>query len=891
MLSLSLLPVLLFLGLGYVRARSALQTEVLRHMESLASAKALGTELLLKERLSDAQVVARRVGLRQRVSNMLTGGEQARKDARRQLSRDLEDLTRIYGHYGGALIVVPATNEVLVSYGRWDETTLMQHAAAASKEAAPQDTTARLSPVYTVGPQQKPALNVVASIPAPGQDDPQAPAIALLVLQVDLDHCLFPFLDDRVGMGETGEVVLLDENGRAIKNLRHDPHALLHRTISTLPAYRATRGQTGTVVARDYCGKPVLAAYHHIDLPKWGLVVQIDQKEAYGPLARLLGTFLGLTAVLTACAGTIAFGFARQIATPIVKLANTAQRLANGDMMARVQPQGNDEIAVLGREFNQMADEITATRMRLEERIEQRTAELHQIQERLALALDSGNIGTWEFWPQTGVATFDEQTHRLVGYSYAELPPRMDTLWQLAHPDDMSRVRSALEDCLLGNAPSAEGEFRMRCQSGEWRWYYASGKVVERGLHGSPQRVIGILIDITERKALQEQLQRAARLEAVGTLAGGIAHDFNNLLTGISGYAQMARQTVTDGSQTASDLEQILNLAQRAARLTRQLLAFSRRQTLEPTVLNINVLVEDMTKMLRRIIGEDIELRFYPASDLGNTYADAGQIEQVVMNLAVNARDAMPHGGILTIETQNIELSREYEESHVEVQAGSYVMLAISDTGSGMDEQTKARIFEPFFTTKGLGRGTGLGLAVVHGIVKQHHGHITCYSEPGAGTTFKVYLPRVDVDVPQHTPMTPENLTLAGNETVLLVEDDDAVRLVAQRALEVHGYTVLSCANVGEALKRFSTYAEEISLLLTDVVLSDGSGKDLYSQLWMQRSDLKVLYMSGYTVNTITHHSVLDPGTPFIQKPFTPQSLAQRVRQVLNASSSALPSS
>ncbi len=387
--------------------------------------------------------------------------------------------------------------------------------------------------------------------------------------------------------------------------------------------------------------------------------------------------------------------------------------------------------------------------------------------------------------------------------------------------------------------------------------------------------------DVTERKSLEEQLRQSQKMEAIGRLAGGIAHDFNNILTGIIGYAQFLLDEAEEDSQASRDLRQIRDLGDRAARLTGQLLAFSRRQPLEPVVLNINSLVGDIARMLRRLIGENIELKFGPSDDLGNVRADPGQVEQVLMNLAVNARDAMPDGGRLTIETANVELDQEYANSHPDAEPGPHVMLAVSDTGCGIDKDTRERIFEPFFTTKKNGKGTGLGLATVYGIVKQHNGNIYVYSEPGRGTTFKVYLPRVGAAV--GPPKSDSSIVerAAGGETVLLVEDEDAVRDLAVRVLKRAGYTVLAAGRPSEAVRIFAEHAGEVDLLLTDVVLPERSGRELHEELTRSAPSLKALYTSGYSDGAVVNGDLLKEGTAFLQKPFTPSALAWKVREVL----------
>jgi two-component system, cell cycle sensor histidine kinase and response regulator CckA len=395
--------------------------------------------------------------------------------------------------------------------------------------------------------------------------------------------------------------------------------------------------------------------------------------------------------------------------------------------------------------------------------------------------------------------------------------------------------------------------------------------------------VVGISSDITEQKNLEEQLFHAVKMEAIGRLAGGIAHDFNNLMTSVIGYSDLSLQRIGKDDPLRKGIEQIKKAGQSAASLTNQLLIFSRKQVVQPKVLDINRVIADIEKMLRRVIGEDIMVVSELSPDLRRVLGDPGQIEQVIMNLAVNARDAMPQGGRLTIETKNGYLDEAYAQQHLDVQPGHYVMLAVSDTGIGMTEETRSRIFEPFYTTKEKGKGTGLGLATVYGIVKQSGGHIWVYSEPGRGTTFKVYLPRVDEDsgCPSLEPVHCE-VVRGKSETILLVEDDDCVRDLASTCLRISGYTILVARRGDEALRIFKENEQAIQMLVTDVVMPGVSGRDLARIMQSLSPGLKVLYTSGYTDDAIVHHGVLDAGVNFLQKPFTLDALARKVRQVLD---------
>jgi two-component system cell cycle sensor histidine kinase/response regulator CckA len=402
---------------------------------------------------------------------------------------------------------------------------------------------------------------------------------------------------------------------------------------------------------------------------------------------------------------------------------------------------------------------------------------------------------------------------------------------------------------------------------------------------GESGEIVGFLAiqrDVTEQKQLQEQFRQAQKMEAVGRLAGGVAHDFNNLLTVISGHTDLLLGSMPTDNPAYGQLQEIRRAAARAASLTRQLLAFSRRQVLVPQVLDLNTVVANMEPMVRRLIGEDIALATLLDPGLGRVKADPGQIEQVLLNLAVNSRDAMPQGGKLTIETRNADLDESYARRHLTVVPGHYVMLALSDTGCGMDAHTLSHIFEPFFTTKGPEQGTGLGLATVYGIVKQSGGYIWAYSEVGVGTTFRVYLPRVDA--PLDVIRTEDvEVTAGGTETVLVVEDDPAVRALVQSVLGAKGYQVMTARSVEDALCVAEQHRGPIHLLLTDVVLPGAGGRELAEQLGPLHREMIVLYMSGYTDNAVVHHGVLDARVNFLQKPFTPQTLARKVRSVLDA--------
>ena len=466
------------------------------------------------------------------------------------------------------------------------------------------------------------------------------------------------------------------------------------------------------------------------------------------------------------------------------------------------------------------------------------------------------------------------------GRSCQSLYERPASFLDAVLPEDVAAVRANVA-LIQGGADAGEVEFRLKTPEGNTRSILAR-TVAVRDEAGDVYRIAGVCTDVTEKHNLERQFRQAQKMEAVGRLAGGVAHDFNNLLTVISSYASLLIADHSGNGALRDDLEQILKASSSAASLTRQLLAFSRQQVLEPRALDLNEVVRNAERMLKRVIGEDVRLEVALGENLGRVHADFGQIEQVIMNLAVNARDAMPNGGQLTIETVNVELTDQYADEHFAMKPGSYVMLAVSDSGEGMSDATKGNIFEPFFTTKEAGKGTGLGLSTVYGIVQQSAGSIWVYSEVGKGTTFKIYLPRIDAPADPVVP-APALVSARGTETVLVVEDVEALRDVVRRVLERNGYTVLEAADARGAVAVAGDYPGPIHLLLSDVVLPGESGRELAEELSKVRPGLRVLFTSGYTDDAVIRRDIVARGAAFMQKPFTPEIVERRVREVLDA--------
>jgi two-component system cell cycle sensor histidine kinase/response regulator CckA len=503
--------------------------------------------------------------------------------------------------------------------------------------------------------------------------------------------------------------------------------------------------------------------------------------------------------------------------------------------------------------------------------------EKRETEERYRALFEATPLPMW-LYETPGLEIYDVNQAAVDVYGYSREEFRQLTLYDLRSPEEAEKLRR-----LFAENPDPLA----RWAPGVWEHRKRDGTPLLMDIYthevmvGGRRMRLAIQLDVTEHRRLEEQLRQSQKMEAVGRLAGGIAHDFNNILTTILGYSGLALEELRPGEPLHAELTDIQAAGIKAAELTRRLLAFSRRQILEPRLLDLNATMAGMERMLRRTIGEDVTLEFRPGPGIGTVRADAGQIEQVVMNLAINSRDAMPEGGNIVIETANADLDPEYTRGHADLlPPGRYVMLAVTDTGVGMDEATRARMFEPFFTTKEAGKGTGLGLSTVYGIVKQSGGYIWCYSEPGVGTSFKIYLPRYDAR-PEAAPAVRAAERLGGSETILLVEDEEALLKLGRTILSSQGYRVLTAGSAEEA-KSIADRNPNFELLVTDVIMPGMSGSVLADDLQAARPGLKVLFMSGYTDDAIVRHGILQPGVAFLQKPFTPPALSRKVREILD---------
>ncbi|HKW47163.1 MAG TPA: ATP-binding protein [Gemmatimonadaceae bacterium] len=618
-------------------------------------------------------------------------------------------------------------------------------------------------------------------------------------------------------------------------------------------------------------GSIQLGATDAVPSAPWLVTIEIPRSIAVAPARQFLYGALVIALLMIGLGAVAAWAMSRSITRPLDAIARAAHGIAEGDYSRRTKVTAQNELGRLAASFDAMAAKVEASA-----RERENTLTL------LDVVLASAPIG---------FALLDRELRYLrVNDALAELNGRTRTA-HLGRPaselqPELGEEREALLHRVL-DARQAIVDVELVRNSGP-----SGGS--DRQLRASffpvivadgPPAAIGMFVaETTERRGLEVQLQQAQKMEAVGQLAGGIAHDFNNLLTVITSYGAMVMADMPRESPHAADVQEILNAANRASSLTRQLLAFSRRQVLQPNVLDLNALTGNLEKMLRRLLREDIRLvtTFDPKLALVN--ADAGQLEQVIVNLVVNARDAITRGGRISIETSNVMLGEGYGPMHANAPAGPYVLLSVSDTGKGMDKETQAHIFEPFFTTKPVGQGTGLGLSTVYGIVKQSGGYVWVYSELDRGTIFKIYLPAVagspnvgDVD----REPTPE--PTSAPERILLVEDEPNVRRIAKRILERHGYTVLEASNGVEALRVMERRQEPIALVLTDLVMPEMGGRELASRLRIVSPTSRVLFMSGYTEDAVLRQSVMEPGAVFLDKPFTFDTLIRKVREALAA--------
>jgi PAS domain S-box-containing protein len=597
---------------------------------------------------------------------------------------------------------------------------------------------------------------------------------------------------------------------------------------------------------------------------------ELEEIERAGNRATVTLLSIGLAIFLiTAFLG---WRVTRTIGGRLRQLDSAVRALGRGEFHQRVNVGGRDEIGRLAQVFNDMSARVSDLYETLQRSEAQFRSLIENVSDFIVVLQADGTI-------RYASPSFEREAGE-------RSPVEGQNILSLVIEEDHIEVEKLLAAVQAkgmsaeAEAAPIESEFRIRLRGGGVRILEASATNLLK--HPAVNGIVVNARDVTERRKLEEQLIRAQRMEAIGTLSGGVAHDFNNILTVILGHTEVLLQALQSSPAEYDHLKSIDEASRRASALTRQLLAFSRKQVLQPAVFNLNSLIVDLDKMLRRLISEDIDLRTVTDPQLGATRTDPGQIEQVVMNLVVNARDAMKSGGRITIETANVTLDEDYVRSHAGARPGPHVMLAVSDTGEGISPEILPHIFEPFFTTKEVGKGTGLGLSTVYGIVKQSGGNVWVYSQPGRGSTFKIYLPRVDEPIPSRTE-PPQTTVTSGSETVLLVEDEPSLRDLIRLALTGSGFTVLDVPGPAEALTTSRRHVGALHLLLTDVIMPGMDGPALAKQVQNERPDIKVLFMSGYATNFIMHDGVVDPGTNFLEKPFHPRTLLSKVREVLDS--------
>jgi PAS domain S-box-containing protein len=664
-------------------------------------------------------------------------------------------------------------------------------------------------------------------------------------------------------LGETGRI-LLGSVGGAWSNLR---------TSIDPPPTEAISAQS--VVSYVRAGERRVGHSRTVEGTPLTIVTEIGEDIVLGSSRAFLRRVGGIAALLLLAITGAAWVLGHRITGPLVRLRTAADELVTGEFRVRADEHGHSEIVQVAKAFNRMASET-----------EGHMAALRSSEERFRTLVTATAQIVWWTDPEGNVTDAQPSWQSYTGQSFSNV---RGAGWTGAlHPDDAATALKVWKEAVTSRS-LFENEYRIRRHDGQYRWFLVRAVPI-LAADGRIREWVATCTDITHRREAEErlqakelELQRAQRLDAVGRLAGGIAHDFNNLLAAILAPAELASKQLPKEHPAQRDLDDIRNAALRATDLTRGLLAFGRRQVVAPVVVNLNDIVEAGGRLLQRVIGETVRLEVAPKAARSTVRVDRTQIEQIIMNLAVNARDAMPKGGRLTIETSNVDVDREMAAEHEGLDPGSYVVLAVTDTGTGMDVETQKQMFEPFFTTKAQDRGSGLGLSTVYGIVRQAHGHILVYSELGLGTTFKIFLPYVGENAAASVATSPEMTPPRGVETILLADDEEVIRRVGKRILEDLGYTVLSAASGREAVEMAKNHRGDIHLLVSDVVMPEKNGVEVWEALRLQRPALPALFLSGWASDAVVRHGILDGQVPFLPKPFSSSQLGLKVREVLDS--------
>jgi PAS domain S-box-containing protein len=662
---------------------------------------------------------------------------------------------------------------------------------------------------------------------------------------------------------------IMDARGTVIFRSR-EPSTWIGKDVSKTPLFGASRAKRmGTAAVSDLDGVSVFSGFVTATRVPWMVQVGSPQILAFAKERADFWRAIGFGALALVVAIILAWTQATGIIVPMRTVVRDAALLSKGDLSHRsTLAASRDEIGALGKTLNAMA-----------ETLEKREEALRKSEMRFRAVIENVDDMIVIVGPDARRQYVSPAMSRILDYTQEELLAL--TAQEMIHPSDWPAIRELIRAVLLTPGGTVSGQARYRHKDGSWRIF--DGAMINLLDVPGVEGIVVNLRDVTEQAALEGELRQAQKMESVGQLAGGVAHDFNNLLTVITGRIGFLIGAPNINEDQDSDLAEIRKAAERAAELTHQLLAFSRKQLLQPRVLDLNRTLDDFEPMLRRLIGEDIRIRIERGYELGSVSADPGQLQQILMNLALNARDAMPAGGVMKFRTANETIANGVAPSATQVEPGAYVMLEVTDTGVGMDTATQARIFEPFFTTKGQGKGTGLGLSTVYGIVKQSGGGISVSSIQGSGTVFCVYFPRIDGYALAEPAEKRQESPLSGTETILLVEDETSVRQLVERVLRSRGYDVLAATDGADAVRLASDAGLAVDLVLTDIVMPEMSGRELVEALHTGRPALRVLYMSGYTDDEIVRRGLHDPGMSFIQKPFTAENLAMHVRKALDA--------
>lgn len=918
--SLFLIELAGFYGIPFTgnQGRYSIQkAEAYRDLESLADSKKELLQLWLNERRADVQLVAQDEAFRQvverinktldakdapTVTNEIFRQRLAASSDWQWLNRRLKEIRE--SHPNSAIDIISVKSGRVIACSR-DE-----HVGENRKgDQGYLDTTSPLhSEIIRTAIDSNGRYSLHISMPMNGMGSQSDETVAVITSNTDLDAIMRPMVNSGVMTGRSGEVFLVNNEGQSLTSLRYPRRngttiKPLSDRLRIQPVILAINGGEGVIATKDYRDTPVLAAYRHLRVSadvSWGMVVKMDQSEAFAPLRRT-NYYIATLGLLGSLVVMLLTGIlSGRLARPIDLLHRAAKKIQDGDLTARADVNSNDEVGILAASFNSMVTQIQGWQEELESQVRSRTEQLESSNRSLLAemaerkhAVEAHQQSEARFrelleniqliavtLDQSGNVTFcNDYLLNLTGWQLHEV---LGCNWfdRFIPPDLNASVKELFSQGAGNGNITGHYENAIITRDGKCRYVVWNNTV----LHGPDRSVAGVAsigVDVTDHRGVEEQLRQSQKMEAIGRLAGGVAHDFNNMLGVIIGYAEISMNNLPQDDKLRHRLNEIIKAGQRSSEITRQLLAFSRKEVIAPKLVNLNALIIDTEKTLGRLIGEDIRLCFKPSTALWPVKADPSQIDQILINLAVNARDAMPDGGTLTIETANIQLDETYCHHNIDAKPGDYVRISVNDTGCGMDSETRKHIFEPFFTTKDVGKGTGLGLATIYGIVTQNNGFINVYSEPGLGSTFMVYLPRSEET--GHPETVAATSAPAGSGTVLVVEDDPNVLAMTTDMLEQIGYTIITASNPAQAIKLCQDPVLKIDMVISDVIMPTMNGREMVEQIKSMRPDIKVLFMSGYTSDIIASKGVLESGMNFLMKPFNMTSLNDKIKDVLGA--------